>query len=213
MNDDLLLAAERLRYYSRCCVPESDYLNDLAAHLETLSAQPAEPKQRTEQNWGPNSVSHTLPGTGGALPKEASPAGSSPATPAPPAAEPKLHPWWCDECKRFVQAREVRVHVLIHLRAEGLAPPAAEPTRIAQHEDGISYIPLEPKDEQVERYISAVCAHGSLRRACPICERDEEIATLTAERDRAVEALREISKLPLRADALNTIRAALAGQP
>ena len=38
--------------------------------------------------------------------------------------------------------------------------------------------------------MSNQCDHGHLRRVCEICQRDEEIEQLKAERDAAVKALR-----------------------
>ncbi len=46
------------------------------------------------------------------------------------------------------------------------------------------------------------CKHGSLRRACPICLRDDEIKDLRAE----IEQLREkVDKLPKTADGVRVI--------
>lgn len=42
------------------------------------------------------------------------------------------------------------------------------------------------------------CQHGALRRVCEICERDDEIKTLTRERDEAITALAESHAAQLR---------------
>lgn len=49
--------------------------------------------------------------------------------------------------------------------------------------------------------MSNQCDHGHLRRVCEICQRDEEIERLKAERDAAVAVLETVLRIPSMSDA------------